>query len=91
MNGMFPLGHITISGPALELLQQVGITPDSLLQRHVLGDWGDLIDSDKKSNELALEMGGRLLSAYNVSSGNTVWVTTEPDRSVTTIMLPGEN
>jgi hypothetical protein len=88
---MFPLGHITISGPALEALQAAGISPDSILQRHVLGDWGDVVESDRKSNELALEMGGRLLSVYNVTPGEQVWVMTEPDRSVTTILLPSEH
>jgi hypothetical protein len=88
---MFPLGHITISGPALEALQAAGISPDSILQRHVLGDWGEMTDSDRRANELALEMGGRLLSAYRIPDGITVWVSTEPDRSVTTIMLPSEN
>ncbi len=88
---MFPLGHIAITPTALEELQQANISPDSILQRHVLGDWGDLTDGDKKTNELAIEMGGRILSAYKLPHGITVWVTTEPDRTTTTILLPGEN
>lgn len=91
MNTMFPLGQIGITDAALEVLQQANISPQSIIQRHVLGDWGDLTDSDKKTNELAVEMGGRILSAYKVPDGTTVWVTTEPDRSATTIMMPGEN
>ena len=91
MKTMFPLGQIAITPAALEVLQQANIPPESVLQRHVLGDWGDVTDSDKKTNELALEMGGRILSAYKFARGNTVWVTTEPDRSATTILLPGEN
>lgn len=89
---MFPLGIVTISPGALEVLQQADISPESLLQRHVLGDWGDdLTDSDRKTNELAVDMGGRILSAYKFPGGTTVWVTTEPDRSATTILLPSEN
>ena len=89
---MFPLGQIAITPTALEALQQADISPDSILQRHVLGDWGDdLTDGDKKTNELAIEMGGRILSAYKLPHGTTVWVTTEPDRTTTTILLPGEN
>jgi hypothetical protein len=91
MNTMFPLGQIAITPTALEALQQANISPESILQRHVLGDWGDVTDSDRKTNELALEMGGRLLSAYNLPRATTVWVTTEPDRSTTTILLPSEN
>lgn len=91
MRTMFPLGTIGISPAALEVLRQANISPNSILERHALGDWGDLTDSDKKTNELAVEMGGRILSAYNLPGGTTVWVTTEPDRNATTILLPGEN
>lgn len=35
-------------------LEQENISADSILQRHVLGDWGDVSDVDKKSNDLAL-------------------------------------
>ena len=88
---MFPFGTIAITPTALAALEEVNISPESILQRHILGDWGDLTDGDKKTNELAIEMGGRILSAYNLPRGTTVWVTTEPDRSTTTILLPGEN
>jgi hypothetical protein len=76
---------------ALEALDQANIAADSIFERHVLGDWGDMTDSDKKSNEIALQMGGRILSAYDLPGGTTVWVTTEPDRSATTLMLPDEH
>jgi hypothetical protein len=76
---------------ALEVLDQANIAADSIFERHVLGDWGDMTDSDKKSNEIALQMGGRILSAYDLPGGTTVWVTTEPDRSATTLMLPDEH
>jgi len=33
-------------------------------------------------------LGGRLLSAYQTGSGQTFWVITESDRSVTTLLLP---
>ncbi len=92
MDTMFPLGQIAISPGALEVLEQANISPESIIQRHVLGDWGDgLTDGDRKTNELAVEMGGRILSAYKFPHGATVWVTTEPDRTATTILLPGEN
>jgi hypothetical protein len=91
MKTMFPLGRIAVTGAALLVLQRANILPESILQRHVLGDWGDVTDSDKRTNELAVEMGGRILSAYKIPPGDTVWVTTEPDRSTTTILLPSED
>jgi hypothetical protein len=46
---------------------------------------------DQKENELGLKRGFRLLSSYRTSSGDTkVWVITEADRSVTTVILPEE-
>ena len=76
----------------MEALGKANISATSFFQRHELGDWGDVTDADKKTNELALNMGGRILSAYNLPpDGTTIWVTTEPDRSATTIMLPEEN
>ncbi len=88
---MFPLGQIAITPGALEALEQSNISAASFIQRHVLGDWGDVTDSDKESNNLALEMGGRILSAYSLPDHTKIWVTTEPDRSTTTILLPGEH
>jgi hypothetical protein len=75
--------------------------PDYLfqcLQRHLSGDWGDVCDEDKKSNDAAVRGGNRILSAYPIDPGkpckgygdNCVWIITEWDRSVTTFLLPGE-
>jgi hypothetical protein len=60
------------------------------LARHVTGDWGDLGDEDKEENELSVEQGFRILSAYKLQGGGKVWVITETDRSATTILLPEE-
>jgi hypothetical protein len=37
-----------------------------------------------------LQAGKRLLSSYALSNGGKVWVITEADRSVTTILLPDD-
>jgi len=57
-------------------------------QRHLSGDWGDIDDADRKENELSLREGFRLLSAYKLLTGATIWVITEADRSATTLLLP---
>jgi hypothetical protein len=59
------------------------------LKRHKQGDWGDLGEADRKENELSLEKGFRLLSAYNHSTAR-IWIITEADRSATTILFPEE-
>ena len=68
------------------------LTPDTflgILQRHASGDWGELCDDDRASNEAALLDGSRLLSAYPVED-ERIWVITEADRSATTVLLSEE-
>lgn len=78
---------------------QVVITPNALgklssddilnaLNRHVVGDWGDLDTDDKLENDIALANGFRLLSAYTSSAGIKFWIITEAPRAVTTVLLP---
>ena len=65
MNTMFPLGQIIITPAALEVLRQQNFSPETIIQRHVLGDWGDMVDADKQANDLAVEMGGRISQLTN--------------------------
>lgn len=59
----------------------------SCLMRHITGDWGDLCDEDKELNNEALRHGGRLHSSYDVDN-KKMWIITEADQSITTILLP---
>ena len=85
----FPLGKVMATPGALEILLEAGENPCDYLARHEEGDWGDLDPHDRRENERSLEHGWRLLSSYKVGP-TTVWVITEADRSVTTILLPEE-
>jgi hypothetical protein len=89
MTAPFPLGRILATPGALEAIRAVGGDLLHLLSRHASGDWGDLDAHDRRENGRALKNGRRLLSAYPVGEGR-VWVITEADRSVTTILLPEE-
>ncbi len=60
------------------------------LNRHVKGDWGNLPEEDREENELSLKEGFRLLSAYEDEGLPKIWIITEADRSVTTILFPDE-
>ena len=62
----------------------------ALLRRHVTGDWGDVPEEDRLSNEQALIHGDRLLSSYRIRESLTVWIITEADRSATTLLLPDD-
>lgn len=90
---LFELGDPYMTREANEVLQALNIAPASLLMRHVLGDWGDMCQSDKAQNNRAVKQGeGRIFSAYTLQESPkiAVWVITESDRSCTTILLPEE-
>jgi len=93
MGDKFPMGHlVTTAGvadvaasnePFAKLVRQS-------LQRHSQGDWGNLCEDDKKENEVSLQQGFRLLSAYEADGLPKIWIITEADRSVTTVLFPDE-
>jgi len=60
------------------------------LERHSQGDWGDLSAEDKKENDYALGKYLRLFSAYEHDGLPKIWIITEADRSVTTVLFPDE-
>ncbi|KAF0221150.1 MAG: hypothetical protein FD174_648 [Geobacteraceae bacterium] len=60
------------------------------IRRHVAGDWGDVCDEDRVANELALREGERLLSVYKKEGLPAIWIITEWDRSITTVLFPDE-
>ena len=74
---------------ALDLLAQHNILCFSLLARHQSGDWGNVPAEDALSNQEAIERGYRIMSVYPLETGK-VWIITEADRSVTTVLLPEE-
>ena len=86
----FALGLILGTPGAIEALAEAEQDPAELLLRHVTGDWGQLDDEDKQQNELSVEHGYRILSAYELENAIRIWVITEADRSATTILLPSE-
>ena len=58
--------------------------------RHRQGDWGEVCGEDWELNDEAVENGTRILSAYRTAKQERLWIITEWDRSVTTILLPDE-
>lgn len=91
----FPLGRLAATPGALEAMEASGQTADFFLARHAAGDWGDVDEEDRRSNDEALAHGDRLLSAYRTLRGLRLYVITEAiddngDRAATTILLPEE-
>jgi hypothetical protein len=84
----FPLGRLVSTNAAIEALRSANVSAIDLLERHRHGDWGNVDESDRSQNDLAVTAGLRILSSYVLPGDVTVWVITEWNRSVTTVLLP---
>ena len=86
-NHLFSMGQILATRGILAVFDVSTLL--ALLMRHATGDFGDLDRSDQQSNLIAIVNGGRILSAYHIDN-TKVYVITEYDRSVTTVLLVEE-
>lgn len=87
---LFSVGRVMATPGALEAMDTAGVNWAGLLARHVAGDWHDMTAEDAEANAQAIQDGDRVLSAYELPGGVRVWVLTEWDRSMTTLLLPDE-
>lgn len=86
---LFSTGQIVATPGALRLLEQHSILPITLIERHIRGDFGIIPPEDTVANNDAVSQGNRILSSYPIGN-ERVWIITEWDRSVTTLLLPEE-
>jgi hypothetical protein len=87
---LFNLGQVVATPGALAALEEAGQSPIEFLQRHQTGDWSEMVVEDQEENQRAIEQGFRVFSSYKLSTGQKLWVITEWNRSVTTLLLPLE-
>lgn len=70
----------------------------SLFNRYLNEDWGEMCEEDKAMNDATCKLpcGDRILASYDVPKDidadghDKIWIITEWDRSVTTILFPEE-
>ena len=92
----FSLGRIVSTPGALAALAEAEQTPLHFLALHASGAWGELSRDERQANDRAIaheddpSRRERVLSNYCTRTGTKIWVITEHDRSVTTILLPAE-
>lgn len=94
VKGKFPLGQLVMTRGVIDRVASgdshfIRFALDSL-RRHANCDWGDMSDEDKKENDFSLDKYLRIFSAYEVPELPKIWIITEADRSVTTILFPEE-
>ena len=90
----FELGNVVMTrGVADEMAENEMFAKEvhAALGRYQSGDWGDMDEEDMVMNDMAVTSGeDRIFAAYNLSSGERVWIITEWDRSCSTILFPEE-
>jgi len=92
----FQLGRLLITVGAREKVTSLRVW--ECLDLHQRGEWGNVCEGDAEENNLATQQGFRILSAYAIDSNkpakgygeNCLWIITEADRQVTTILMPDE-
>lgn len=86
----FSFGIVGMTAGVQSLVQSGELEPLEYLVRHLQGDWGDISDEDRQRNADALVHGNRVLSSYQLPGGQCLWILTEADRSITTLLMPEE-
>lgn len=88
------LGQVVCTATVAEAIQVFDGVADAIseyLARHAQGDWGTVDDEDVATNNNALHNAGRLLSAWpppHERVAEQIWIITEADRSLTTVLFP---
>ena len=87
---LFSLGKVLLTSATNAMFCEGSLDVSELINRHVSGDWSDMCDDDIESNKDAIANGFRVFSSYKLSESQNIWIITEADRSITTILLPDE-
>lgn len=100
MANTFELGRVVATKRVWELIdsnERFNRFVSACVTRYMIHDWGDLDDEDWKLNDrYARRKGGRILASYklpnyvSVEDEDKLWIITEEDRSVTTLLFPGD-
>ena len=90
---VFDLGQtVMTSGVAIALSEDKEFKKfvQESFMKYCEADWGETCEEDKELNDQALKSGDRILAVYKKEGLETIWIITEWDRSVTTILFPHE-
>lgn len=92
---LFRYGGFVATPGALAMAERLDVSPLALLALHVRGVWGDVPSEDATENDLSVQHGYRILSSYPLEAvdgypSEPLWLITEADRSVTTVLRPDD-
>jgi hypothetical protein len=86
----FSLGRLFMTPGAIEAIEAAGQGPEEFISRHVRLEQGELSEEDHRENTYSVDKPLRIFSAFKTSNSDKLWIITEADRSITTILLPSE-
>lgn len=87
---LFALGTLKLSEKVHWLASKGLIDPLPYVQRHVRGDWGEIDETERQANNVALEQGAPMTSRFQITPRLFLIIVTSDDQSVTVVQLPEE-
>lgn len=92
---MFEMGVIVVTrgvGDLMDENRDFAYFVGTSLVRYSHCEWGELVEDDRKANDAALFVDDRIMGSYENGEHPDwkIWIITEWDRSVTTILFPDE-
>jgi len=105
----FPIGQLMMTARIHEYMNSSTLFYRFVfgcIDRHKIGDWGDVSHHDQETNDIALDHGGRIISSYNlptasqreislwlaaaITDESRIWIITDADRKHTTVLFPSD-
>ena len=97
---LFELGQLVATAGVAEAMsscETFALFVFDCLKRYCKGDWGEMCEGDIETNNESVALDdGRILASYDMPAdipidyADKIWIITEWDRSVTTILFPDE-
>lgn len=87
------MGHLLVTKEVAELIkddQDFAAFVKKCVERYRRADWGDASQEARQLNERIIKRNMLLFSSYESKNFPEIWISTEPDRSSSTIMFPHE-
>lgn len=83
--------EVVATPAAMEAFEKAKEAYGMYLTRHYSGDWGEIDADDAKYNDEHFDdQTCSLHSVFTLHDRTTIWIITEADKSVTTIIMPSE-
>lgn len=88
---LFAIDSLQLSEKVHWLASKGLIDPLPYVQRHVRGDWGEVDETTRQANTVALDQDSPMISRYRITPHLVLIVVTSEDRKTTLVQLPEEH